>query len=784
MEEWIQDHIHVSGFEKKHWDEKHSKIAREFLNNARIKCLFATVDRSSNDIIVCIDQPPGLSKNRMDVTYFIRKEEQVLNDVTLLPSQIITSTMPLHQTAHSVQKIIEHNIYPTIFSRHWSDTSRKELIGLYQRLMASLTESSNDEKGTTSLYIPRPIDLSYDNATSDIDSIVVQQYEAIVIHWIRQIKSVLNSHEHNISLDRLGPMDELSFWISRSQDLTHISHQLQSPDANAILQVLDSVESKFSKAVKALGPALLDGSQEAQNRVNILTILESPCRKLAGLLPSEIPDILLDFIFCIRFIHSQSDYFCTNERISSLTRKILTEIIKQCSSNIQLDDIYHGDVKASIQRLQECIVCGKKWNDLFNRTAVSVNKTLKGKGENLSLKGWIPNDSSIFAQLDAFIQRCEDLIQICQSRIQFVDLIDLASDKNRVSFRPVFPGTFGDQIENYLQSIKKGFMVQLDKLGNLEYNLLDPQEIGWNEDFNSFKLAVQDLDSSFCKTVTMAMDHPKDVFSSAQLFTRWRRLSYREPIVLFVDKKLDGIRSMIFNEIRTIQSEFDDSYRDPPLRVDECKMPGSARWGKNLQCRLESCWKALISAEEECHALPDDNLVISYKSLITSLESYQQQQYSNWISLNLNGVEADDISARLDVPLLKRVSGTIACNFDSHLVCILEEAFSWDKMGYELPYVLLGLFHQIESLRVSRETVTTLVNVYNQEFAILKENKHFDREQWKTVDKKLSPAFTKLHFSARLPLIEKFVHSILMKIREISEHTKNVQESEIILQAK
>lgn len=126
----------------------------------------------------------------------------------------------------------------------------------------------------------------------------------------------------------------------------------------------------------------------------------------------------------------------------------------------------------------------------------------------------------------------------------------------------------------------------------------------------------------------------------------------------------------------------------------------------------------------------------------------------------------------------------IACNFDSHLVCVLEEAFSWDKMGYELPYVLLGLFHQIETLRASRETVTNLVKVYNQEFAILKDNKHFDREQWKIVDKKLSPAFTKLHFSARLPLIEKFVHSILIKIREISEYTKSVQESDIIKQEK
>jgi dynein heavy chain len=771
MEEWIQNHIQVAGFEKKYWNEKHSEITRDFFNNARFKCLFVTVDVSSNEIIIYIDQPPPLSESRMDVTCFIRKEEQVLNDASQVSSQLITCTIPLQQTAHSVRNIIEHQIFPSVFSRKWNDTSRKELIGLYQRLMASLTESSNDEQGTTSLYIPRPVDLQqHDEPTTAIDSTTVQQYESIVIHWIRQIKSVLNSHEHNVSLDRLGPMDELSFWVSRSQDLTRLSHQLESPDAAYILNHLDTVQSKFSKAVKALGPALLDGTHEAETRVKYLTLLESPCHKLYNLLPSEIPDILLEFIFCIRFIHSQSEYFCTNERISCLTRKILTEIIKQCSSNVRLDEIYHGDVNASIKRLKECIICGRKWNDLYNRTALTVNQTLQNDIGNLSSKRWIQNDSTIFAQLDAFIQRCEDLIEICRARIQFVHLIDLASDKTRAQFRPVFFGTCRGQIENSLQSIKKGFFVQLNKVASLEYNVLDPQEVRWNEDFNSFKLAVQDFDSSFCKTVAMAMDQPKDIFSSTRLFITWRRLSFRESIVLFVDKKVEAVRSMFFHEIRTIQSEFDDSYRDPPIRVNECKTSGSVRWGKSLQSRLESYWKALRNAEEESHAIPDDSILAAYNSLITSLESYQRQQYSNWLNMNVNGVEADDILDRLNVPILKRVSGTIICNFDLQLICILEEAFSWHKMGYELPSVILGLFHQMESIKLSRERVMTLVRTYNQGFASLTGKKHIYREQWKIVDKRLSPAFTKLFFSARLPLIDKFVHSILTKIREIREN--------------
>lgn len=199
--------------------------------------------------------------------------------------------------------------------------------------------------------------------------------------------------------------------------------------------------------------------------------------------------------------------------------------------------------------------------------------------------------------------------------------------------------------------------------------------------------------------------------------------------------------------------------------------------GKTLQGRLESYWKALRNAEEECHAIPDDSILAAYNSLITSLESYQRQQYSNWLNLNVNGVQADDILDRLNIPILKRVSGTIICNFDLQLICILEEAFSWHKMGYELPSEILGLFHQMESLKLSRERVMTLVRAYNQGFASLTGENHVYREQWKIVDKRLSPAFTKLFFSARLPLIDKFVHSILTKIQEIRENAKEDQAS-------
>lgn len=70
-----------------------------------------------------------------------------------------------------------------------------------------------------------------------------------------------------------------------------------------------------------------------------------------------------------------------------------------------------GDVEKCIEDLRDSITCGKKWRIIYDKMAGTIARKSSQK--------WDYASNSIFAQSDAFIQRCSELIEICEGQLQF-----------------------------------------------------------------------------------------------------------------------------------------------------------------------------------------------------------------------------------------------------------------------------------------------------------------------------------------------------------------------------
>lgn len=68
---------------------------------------------------------------------------------------------------------------------------------------------------------------------------------AVVIHWSRQLKDVLNSQDMSGLDETAGPLEEIDFWKARNQDLMGISKQLNKPSVKRITKVLDMAKSSY-----------------------------------------------------------------------------------------------------------------------------------------------------------------------------------------------------------------------------------------------------------------------------------------------------------------------------------------------------------------------------------------------------------------------------------------------------------------------------------------------------------------------------------------------------------
>ena len=73
----------------------------------------------------------------------------------------------------------------------------------------------------------------------------IQIQTAVVIHWSRQLKDVLNSQDMSGLDETAGPLEEIDFWKARNQDLMGISKQLNKPSVKRITKVLDMAKSSY-----------------------------------------------------------------------------------------------------------------------------------------------------------------------------------------------------------------------------------------------------------------------------------------------------------------------------------------------------------------------------------------------------------------------------------------------------------------------------------------------------------------------------------------------------------
>ena len=76
------------------------------------------------------------------------------------------------------------------------------------------------------------------------------------------------------------------------------------------------------------------------------------------------------------------------------------EIITRCRASISISEIFDGDVKGEEAHLQQSVAACEAWLVLYSKTQTAVEREREAAGH----EGWNLDMSSIFAQLNAFVQ--------------------------------------------------------------------------------------------------------------------------------------------------------------------------------------------------------------------------------------------------------------------------------------------------------------------------------------------------------------------------------------------
>ncbi|XXQ31513.1 AAA+ ATPase domain-containing protein [Plasmodiophora brassicae] len=770
---WIWARIRLDGFQPEMWRDEHSFIIADFLVSPSITRLTVVVDTDNHRVVLHTDSmPTGVPQ----LQYFIKDNGKTLLSIADARDAVqygIVSGPALD----NIFAVMTNLYVPTFLNNSsWPASVRKDFSGQLHKFMANLTETVNHSKGSTILYMPDEDLSDVEAAVADKD--LIQRLESTLIHWTRQIKEVVTNQDTSQHVEESGPLEEIEFWRSRTVDLLGIRRQLERPIVVDIVRVLQIVGSSYLRPFETLKGMIQSGSDEANDNLRFLETLHEPCNKLKGAAPNQIPPLLVDILNLIRMIWTLSKFYNTQERLTGLLRKVSSQIIKQCTKAIDLNEIFNGDVHASMVHLRESISCGVEWRRIYERTVEAVRRS------SSSQAAWNFDPSSIFAQIEAFVQRCRELLEVCEGQVQFAR--KSSTESHGKTPLPTFGGSRGAETEKALHDIEDAFEKHIERLRGLDYNILDVKATDWHDDYNFFKNGVKDLEVMMTNVISSAFDSVSTVASGVELLEAFAILAKRVSMKTILNRKIADVFTMLKSEVLWIKRDFDRHHEAPPLPPCQPKYAGRALWAHGLAKRIAS-QRAIIDGAA-CLANDTSREGREARFAMEQVESvlvaYQTQMYTEWVAEVEALNEAQPLIERLELPLLlrggadapgeanvdgpaaddagdapagasadRRSSKHLQANFDKALLRLFDEVVYWQQFQgseFAIPYVAYEMSKLHDAQRVLYQNVMLVVREYNAVLdALSPDERQLFADHMRKVDRRINPGLTKLTWSKK-----------------------------------
>ncbi|XP_031208338.1 dynein heavy chain 2, axonemal isoform X2 [Mastomys coucha] len=717
----------LTGLADATWTGEHDTVLEHFVQDPTVPALTIFIDP-----IVGLKLELGMPvQTQNQIVYFIRQAPVPITpenfEETVQYGTVRGAYIP------ALLRLLSGVYVPQIFmNKSWPESIRNHFVSHLHRFLASLTDTRYKLEGHTVLYIPaEAIKMDPDMVIKDKE--LVQRLETSMIHWTRQIKEVLSAQESVETGENLGPLEEIEFWHNRCMDLSGISKQLVKKGVKHIESILFLAKSSYLTPFRKLAQQIQDGSRQAQSNLTFLSILREPYQELAFMKPKDISDKLPKLISLIRIIWVNSPHYNTRERLTSLFRKMSNEIIRLCCHSISLDRIFEGYVTSSKTDLQGCISCCHAWKEHYLR-AVQMHT-------QFSNRGWVLDQTSIFAQVDAFVQRCKDLIEVCECQYHFARWED-----GKQGPLPCFFGAQGPQITRNLLEIEDIFHKNLQTLRAVRGGILDVKNTSWHEDYNKFRSGIKDLEVMTQNLITSAFELVRDVEHGVLLLDTFHRLASREAIMRTYEKKAVDLYMLFNSELALVNRELNKKW--PYLEPYMAQYSGQAHWVRILRRRIDRVMNCLSGAHFLPHIGTGEESVHTYQQMVQAIDELVRKTFHDWTTT----LDKDCIR-RLDTSLL-RISqekmGMLDVNFDKVILILFVEIEYWERLLFETPHYVMNVAERAEDLRILRENLLLVARDYNRIIAMLSPDEQaLFKERIRFLDKKIHPGLKKLNWALK-----------------------------------
>ncbi|XP_045488493.1 dynein beta chain, ciliary [Pieris rapae] len=631
--------------------EEHRSTLRDFVDKP-LPLLLVVVLTHAAQLVPVITFPCYL-KNK--AVYFVKKKPGAIPKEGCSAMVIFGDLAPrlIDELAALVDEVFVPMLSNPSNHEGWPRVVSQDILKQIHNLKSTVYEVKGKVSGQTVLPMPVGVELVHEAEKEmllgkEVDLYLKSAIEGVVIKWAQQINDVMMEDSAQAFENGQNPQPnvELAFWRSRLSNLNYIYDQLRMERVRCMAVILEKTNSAYYPCFSRLFKNIVSALAEAREIDMYLRTLEKHFQALDDTDFTECQPLFRPLFHVICMVWRDSKYYCSSAKLMVLIKQICNLLIFQAKKCLDPSTLFHSDIDEARQRIQMTIDILKNFRHTFDYFKENIPKYF----ENRAILLWTFHPNVVFERMNKFLQRLNTIQWFFKTVLEFQKLekIEIGGMKGRV---------LGGQIRD----ISGEFESYFHSFASKSYDVLDPDDERFNEDFKEFQDNIVDLDLKLSTVLVESFDNCTtleaifkliDIVGSVlerPLIKNEFTAKYVE-IIVMLDKEL-SICEDLFREQSNRQQKYGHMEVDayfPPIAGGLLYMTMLAtRISKpiasfrNLPHPIKGCGDAvkLLDLMKEVHHLRS-NPEISKDLPHESLELFEKQETYRQYRINL-GITTD-----------------------------------------------------------------------------------------------------------------------------------------------
>lgn len=490
---------------------------------------------------------------------------------------------------------------------------------------------------------------------------------------------------------------------------------------------------------------------KSRSNARYLMLLVEPCMGLeASEYPKDVPPKLPKIIYLIRVISLNSDYYKNKKNTERLFAYLSNEIINYCKSKVDIPKILSGHPRFGIKICDMSIDCCLAYKQIFRRLLEKLQT------EDFR-KTWLFDQTKIFNQINIFIQRLNDIMEICETIIVF----------GRCDETVTIPAlTFGcsnaKEFTMTCRDMEKKFDASLKDIKAASHMILNVHNKEWYQEMSAFKKIIRSLEGVVQNLLVNVFININNVEEALDVLTTMHNFSKRKSLQAEYIQKVEEMWTMFEEEVVSANKDI--------TRLEKeyvgC-LPQYAGKSIVLNIKIKKC-ERLKDLLLNAHYLPkvpvsEDKLKMferTMENIKRKIENYNNEWSSKIVSQPATYLQ------RYLINRSPTHGGLLECNIDRNILPILDEAKHFDLMEYPLPSTLIQTYPKARKIVQIFNKVANVILLHNRILCSLSDKERLlFKQHIRTMDRKISPGMFRLTYSDELT--DSYITECLKHLEEL-----------------